>query len=189
MIIARKMKPIYSPTQAQGFTLIELMVTIGIIGIMTFVAIPSLTDTFNRMAVNAAARSINTALSLARSEAVKRSRDVSICPSTSGTDCASDKWADGWIVFIDANGDANGASGSVDAGDEVLRVFAALADIKVTSSPSTDLLTYDNKGYGKLGAVTTFTLCPVDNDSSNARQVEISVSGRGRTITSGVTCS
>ncbi len=189
MIIARKMKPTHSPTRAQGFTLIELMVTIGIIGIMTFVAIPSLTDTLNRMAVNSAARAINTSLSLARSEAVKRSRNVSICPSTSGTDCATGKWADGWIVFIDANGDADGASGSVDSGDEVLRVFAALADIKVTVSPTTNLMTYDNKGYGRLGAVTTFTLCPVDNYSSNARQVEISMSGRGRTITSGVTCS
>lgn len=70
----------------------------------------------------------------------------------------------------------------------MLRVVAALADIKVTVSPTTNLMTYDNKGYGRLGAVTTFTLCPADNYSSNARQVEISVSGRGRTITSGVTC-
>lgn len=57
---ARKMKANYATQRAQGFTLIELMVTIGIIGIMTFVAIPSLTDTLNRMAVNAAARAINT---------------------------------------------------------------------------------------------------------------------------------
>lgn len=166
-----------------------MLVTLGILGILAVVAIPSLMDTFNRMAVNSAARSINTALGLARSEAVKRSRSVSICPSTSGTDCSAGSWASGWIVFVDANGDANGATGSVDSGDEVIRVFAALADIKVTVSPSTNLISYTNKGYGSLSAVTTFKLCPTDNKSSNARQVEISVSGRARTITSGVTCS
>ncbi len=166
-----------------------MLVTLGILGVLALVALPSLMDTFNRMAVNSAARSINTALGLARSEAVKRGRNVSICPSASGTDCAAGTWASGWIVFVDANGDANGAVGSVDSGDEVLRVFSALADIAVSVSPSTNLISYTNKGYGSLSAVTTFTLCPTDGNGSNARQVEISVSGRARTITSGVSCS
>lgn len=165
------------------------MITIGIIGIMALVAVPSLMDTLNRMAVNSAARSLNTAIGLARSEAVKRGDNVLICPSTSGTDCSATNWASGWIVFLDANGDADGATGSVDVGDEVLRVFDALANIDVATSPATNLLRYDNKGYGMLSALTTFTLCPVDANDDNARQVEISVSGRARTITDGVDCS
>ena len=179
----------HTPTRITGFTLLEMLITLSILGILAFMAVPSLMDTFNRLAVNTAARRINTALSLARSEAVKRGRNVSVCPSSSGTDCAAGSWAAGWIVFVDANGDADGATGSVDSGDEVLRVFDALADIDVAVSPSTNLLSYSNKGYGTLTAVTTFTLCPMDGDSGNARQVEISVSGRARTINSGVSCS
>jgi type IV fimbrial biogenesis protein FimT len=183
------MTSLYSPNRARGLTLLEMLVTLSILGIMAFMAIPGLMDTFNRMAVNSAARSINTALSLARSEAVKRGRNVSVCPSSSGTDCAAGAWESGWIVFVDANGDADGATGSVDSGDEVIRVFSALADIDVSISPTANLLSYSNKGYGTLTAVTTFTLCPTDGNDDNVRQVEISVSGRARTISSGVSCS
>ena len=183
------MKALRSSTRSAGLTLIELLIVLGIIAFMSFMAVPSLMDTLNRMRVNSAARLISSALSLARSEAVKRGRNVSICPSTSGTDCAAGAWADGWIVFVDTNGDANGASGSVDAGDEVLRVFTALGALELESSPATNLLTYDNKGYGRMSSALTFTLCPVDGNASNARQVQISLSGRSRIVTQGVACS
>jgi len=178
-----------SPTRISGFTLLEMLITLSILGILAVMAVPSLMDTVNRMAVTSASRSINTALSLARSEAVKRGRNVAICPSASGTDCAAGSWSAGWIVFVDANGDANGASGSVDSGDEVIRVFTALADIDMSASPTTNLLSYDNKGFGNMSAVTTFTLCPVDGNEANAKAVEISLSGRARTISTGVDCS
>ena len=183
------MKASPTRTRVTGLTLIEMLITLGIMAFLAFVAVPSLMDTLNRMAVSSAARTIGSALSLARSEAVKRGRNVSICPSTSGTDCAAGAWAAGWIVFIDANGDANGAAGSVDAGDTVIRVYNALADLALTTSPSTNLVTYDNKGFGRLSAVTTFKLCPENGDSANAKSVEVSLSGRARVISSGVNCS
>ena len=177
-----------SPTRIRAFTLLEMLITLSILGILAAMSVPSLMDTVERMAVTSAARSINTALGLARSEAVKRGRNVSICPSTSGTDCSAGNWASGWIVFIDANGDADGATGSVDSGDEVLRVFTALGDLTMTASPTTNLLSYNNKGFGNLSAMVTFTLCPVDKTAANAKAVEISLSGRARTISTGVTC-
>jgi type IV fimbrial biogenesis protein FimT len=176
-------------SRSRGLTLIEMLITLGVIALLTVVAVPSLMDTLNRMAVTSAARTIGSALSLARSEAVKRGRNVSICPSTSGTDCAAGTWATGWIVFVDANGDADGAAGSVDTGDTVIRVYTALADLALTTSPTTNLVTYDNKGFGKLSAVTTFKLCPQDGASANAKSVEVSLSGRARVISSGVSCS
>lgn len=174
--------------RSQGLTLIEMLITLGILAIMSAVALPSLMDTLSRMSVNSASRVFNNTLSLARSEAVKRGRNVSICPSASGTDCAAGVWSSGWIIFIDANGDANGSAGSVDAGDEVLRVFAPLGDVRLTVTPSTNLVAYDNKGFGAIAALLTFKLCPVDNVSRNARQVEVSLSGRPRSISTGVNC-
>lgn len=165
------------------------MLLLGMIGVLAMVAVPSLMDTMMRMNVNAAARTLTSALNLARSEAVKRGRNVVICPSSSGTDCASGSWASGWIVFVDANGDADGATGSVDAGDTIIRVFDQRSGLTMAVAPTTDLLTYDNRGYGRMGALRTFTICPQDGNADNARQVEISISGRSRIITTGVACS
>ena len=182
------MKSLPSIDRSAGLTLLEMLVTLGILGIMAAVAVPSLMDTVNRMAVTSAARTISSTLSLARSEAVKRGQDVSICPSGDGEDCAAGDWAAGWIVFVDANGDADGDEGSVDAGDTVIRVFDPLADMAMEAAPATDLLAYDNKGYGLLDAMTTFTICPNDGNEANAKEVEISLSGRARII-DGADCS
>ncbi|MDY6984715.1 MAG: GspH/FimT family protein, partial [Pseudomonadota bacterium] len=95
----------------------------------------------------------------------------------------------GWIVFVDANGDADGATGSVDAGDTIIRVFSPRSGLAMAVAPATNLLTYDNRGYGRMGALRTFTICPQDGNADNARQVEISISGRSRIITTGVACS
>lgn len=168
--------------------MVELLILLGMVAILAAVAVPPLMDTVSRMNVTSAARTLTSALNLARSEAVKRGRNVLICPSTSGTDCAAASWASGWIVFVDANGDADGAVGSVDAGDTIIRVFDPRSGLTVTTSPATNLLTYDNKGYGRMGSLRTFTICPQDGNSNNARQLEVSVSGRSRTITTGVAC-
>lgn len=159
------------------------------IGILSMAAVPPLMDTLARMNVTSAARTLTSALNLARSEAIKRGRDVVICPSEDGTDCADDAWSSGWIVFVDANGDADGDTGSVDAGDTIIRVFNLRSGLKVGMSPATNLLTYDNRGYGRMGSLRNVTICPQDGNGNSARRVEISVSGRSRIITSGVSCS
>ena len=43
--------------------------------------------------------------------------------------------------------------------------------------------------YTLVLAVLSFTLLGLDGNSANARQVQISLSGRSRTITTGVACS
>lgn len=85
-----------------GFTLIELMVTLAVLAVVVSMAAPS----FNRMIVNSRSSSLSSELTAAinftRSEAVKRVRRVSICPSSDGESClTSDDWAKGWLVFVD----------------------------------------------------------------------------------------
>jgi type IV fimbrial biogenesis protein FimT len=179
----------YAHRRQGGLTLLELLLLLGMIGVLSMAAVPPLMDTLTRMNVTTAARTLTSALNLARSEAVKRGRDVLVCPSTDGSDCAAGSWASGWIVFVDTNGDADGTTGSVDAGDTIIRVFNQRAGLTIAIAPTTNLLTYDNRGYGRMGALRTVTICPQDGNAANARQVEISVSGRSRIITAGVSCS
>ena len=169
-------------------TLLELLITMALLGIVAALSLPGFMDGVGRMAAKSATRSFTNTLSLARSEAVKTGRNVSICPSQDGLDCSKDSWNAGWIVFVDANGDADGDTGSVDAGDTVLREFEPLTDMILTVSPSTSLLQYDSKGFGRNSSVLLFTLCPLDGNAANARQIEVSLSGRARTIEGAPAC-
>ncbi|MDG2175706.1 MAG: GspH/FimT family pseudopilin [Gammaproteobacteria bacterium] len=172
----------------KGFTMLELLITLAILAILSTVAIPSLVDTLGRMSVNSGARNLVGTLNLARSEAVRRSQDVSICPTANGLDCAANNWTGGWIVFVDNNNDADGDTGSIDAGDTVIRVIEPLADLNLSFTPAASLLVYDNKGFGKNTLIYTFKVCPQDGNIDNAKQVEISLSGRARTTDGVLTC-
>jgi type IV fimbrial biogenesis protein FimT len=112
----------------RGFTIVELMVVILIIAVLAGIAVPTFRQYTRSSRVTATQNDLITALSFARSEALKRSIAVSVCPSADGTSCsgsAATGWLSGWIAFTDNTG----APGFVDAGangDEVLQVWPAL---------------------------------------------------------------
>lgn len=62
----------------QGFTLIELMVTVILVAILATIAIPTFTDLIRDNRVQAQAEELNSLLQYARSEAVIRRRSVNV---------------------------------------------------------------------------------------------------------------
>ena len=68
----------------RGFTLLELAVSIAIIGILTSLALPAFQGMLADMRVRSTAESFNLGLKLARSEAIKRNSRVSFRFSTAG---------------------------------------------------------------------------------------------------------
>jgi len=169
-----------------GFTLLELLVIIGILGILAGVSLPSMMQTIGRISANSATRALANTINLARSEAIKRSTVVSFCATANGTDCAAGTWNSGWMIFIDNNADADGDTGSVDGGDEVIQVFDPLADVNVTFTAN--LFQYSSRGIGLTGTVQTLKICPENNDVENARAIELGISGRARVIEDGLVC-
>lgn len=108
-----------------GFTLIEMLVTVSIAGVLMMLAAPSFQQLISSSTLTSQANEFVTMLGFTRSEAVKRNARVTICKSTDGATCvATGTWAQGYIVFVDTL--ATGAIGTVDAGETVLRVHAAL---------------------------------------------------------------
>jgi type IV fimbrial biogenesis protein FimT len=97
-----------------GYTLVEAMVVVALLGILVAVATPSFVSLMQR---NRAAGEINSLigdLQFARSEAIKRGLPVSLCTSSNGSTCLGNpNWHSGWIVFPDT--DKSGTRSSTEA--------------------------------------------------------------------------
>jgi type IV fimbrial biogenesis protein FimT len=85
-----------------GFSLLELMVTIAVAGVLAAIAVPSLTTFIQNSRQTSEANSLVMALDYARSEAVKEDANVEVCASTDGATCSGNAnpggWGTGWIV-------------------------------------------------------------------------------------------
>lgn len=79
------------PRRSAGFTLIELIVAVAIVGIMASIAAPSFKDLMVDQRVKSASFDVTAALILARSEALKQNGSVTLTPS-------SGEWANGWTI-------------------------------------------------------------------------------------------
>lgn len=82
----------------RGFTLIELMVVVAMIGILLAVATPTIMSTIPRYRLRAAARELVINFKRAKLEAVKRNRNVVIA-FTPGVGVQGGSY----LVFVDAN--------------------------------------------------------------------------------------
>ena len=70
-----------------GFSLIELLIVIAILGILLALATPGFQDTIESANTNTQVKVMLTTLNLARSEAIKRKQDVWVCATSDGADC------------------------------------------------------------------------------------------------------
>lgn len=177
-----------------GFTLIELMIAIVILGIMASIAVPSFESFLRKNQKSSIYNNLVGTISLARLEAIKQSRVIAICVSSDQATCSSTAaWHNGWMVFVDDNG--NGAldttnvvdtdgDGTGDAPETVLkREAAAPVGITITSTDDyPSLLTIAPRG--RLRKEGTFLICDNGNDEG-AMALNLWVTGLGRMATDG----
>lgn len=170
----------------RGLTLVELLVVLSITGILVAMAVPSFSSFMARRAVTAAMGDLASDFRVARSEAMRRGRPVTICRSSNSTSCAvSGGWQVGWIVFVDSDADA-----VVDAGEDLVRVQSAPTGVSAISGlGGVDPLggiTYQPTGWARAAA-QGFVLTPSQGASAGTRLFCVSTQGRPSAREQGVT--
>lgn len=130
------------PTPQQGFTLLELMITIAIAAILLAIAIPSFQSTIARSQLTTKTNDFLAGLASARTEAIKNNTRAVMCASANGVACNGAAWTGGWLVFVDADRD-----GVLDAGEVITKVGQVTNDLVVLGrNPLGTRVTYGADG-------------------------------------------
>jgi len=174
----------------QGFTLIELIVTLAVVSILLLTGIPMLNQmtTNNRLVTQI--NNIAGSLSVARSESIKRGASVTLCVSTNGATCDPDPdpdsatWESGWIVFSDANNNAV-LDSATESMIKIVAQFSGGSTLRLSQSDSTSIIRYKSDGSLRdLDADATrtdqgtFTLCDNEASTTKAKAININTIGR-----------
>lgn len=211
LLIIRAMKA----QQQNGFTIIELMLTIALGAVLLALAVPSYTTMVKNNCLTTKTNGLISAIQLARSTAITARTDILFSPmctlDSDASTCtdANNEFGDGIVVFRDIDGsgfpnttvdeDVNG-NGTLDAGEdlnlngtldndltEIIRAndFGCAATINETSNNL--VLTYSLNG--SASPLGTFDICDDRNSSEyTGRQVTLTTTGRAATDSNYTSC-
>ncbi len=187
----------------RGFTIIELMITVGILAVVAAFAAPTFTSMVQRNKMDKVRDDLFADLVLARSEALARNKPVTVCATSNPTavspTCSnSNSWATGWLVFVDTDQDTV-VDGEVDSdangiaevtADEYIRIYRSTdTSLKISWVPlngTKQYVLFDR--LGRMSEVNNGSFHFCNNSAAYAEKIVISKAGRAR-FEGGATCS
>ncbi len=160
-----------------GFTIIELMIVVVVLGVLMGIAVPSFMEMIKNNRITTNANEFATACSLARIEAVKRGTGTVIVANAGGG--TSNEWGKGFTVSVWNDTSTN--PGVVDASEigVTLRQVQPFNDEVQLDSTTNDVSTISflNTGAYNAASAETFTLCD-SRTGETGRQFTLGLTGR-----------
>ena len=149
-----------------GFTVVEILLVIVIIGVLGAIAAPSFVTFTSSQKVKTASFDLYAAMMFARSEAIKRRVNVTVAP-------VSSDWKNGWTI-VEAGGGTT------------LRTQDALTGVTFTSASTS--VVYRLDGRLTSGVVGVLIQPEIADSSIKNRCLRVDMTGLPKTTTDPSTC-
>lgn len=162
----------------KGFTTIELMVVISVVGILAALAAPSFNQIIEKWRITETTENLKNTIYYARSEAIRRGGQVGLQKIPQNTDgCLTAKntadWGCGWFVYVDANDNKKWNSG-----EEILQRVSAASSVNVTRRGDGASLSLSR--WGKIDGNNTVGFTISSTNELNPMQLGLCTSSGGR---------
>ncbi len=153
----------------RGFTLIELLVAMAMMAVLLFFALPAFNEFTTQRRVTANVNSLVSAISYARSEAMRRG-GIATLQARDGDD-DTNEWGPGFCVNAENPGDC----------DDPLQVFTVERGTSIDAVDGldgVDALTFNSRGLLQGGISGSIRVCGGGADEDPGRTVNINTIGR-----------
>jgi type IV fimbrial biogenesis protein FimT len=177
-----------------GFTLMELMITVTVAGILMAIAIPNIRNFIRNNLLSSGVNDLLHSINVARTEAIKRQiqspAGVVVCGTTdpggppAGLTCTYNSFR-GWFVFQDTNG-----NWQHDANEPVIETHTLIdASVTVKTDANNNIVSFGPSGFANPAGVevptATLVMCDVRGvqavgNNSTGRALFITATGRAR---------
>jgi len=143
-----------------GFTTVELIIVVAIMGVLTAVAAPSFTGLFASQKAKNVGSELFFSLLRARSEAVARNANVTLAPTVGGN------WQQGWHIVDPARATT------------ILDSHANSGSSKGTTIAGPISVVYDGAGRVRSGTSPMFVITAIVGTSTSYQCVSVDLGGR-----------
>lgn len=179
-----------SVNRIRGFTLIELMVVLGIAAILLGIGVPSFRTLLQNQRLTTTVNEFFSAVNLTRAEAIKAGLRVDMVPA----DADATDWTKGWIVFVDGNDNQK-----PDAGERIIQKHEQVPDgieidSKFTDPGATQYIAYNGTGrtQSNAGSQSAQSGTVSFTQDASIRRIKLNFIGRPRVcnpVTEPLTCT
>lgn len=171
----------------KGFTLIEVLVTTALIGVLMALAAPSFTDQIRRYRVDATREELLASIQLARIEALRQGQVVVL---TRRTDCqpapsSNNDWSCGWQTFVDTDAD-----NTMDLNEPVTQIVDPPQGISVMKNNVSPVTRIVVSKFGQISVLgQAFDIYASDSNVTKGYKICMSAGNRFRTIKGSESCT